>query len=218
MPAQTGRTLVYLLRHGATEWNAEQRVMGRRPVPLSSAGAAQIRALAPGVRALGLGSVWTSPVARARETADIVAGVLDHVPVRELEDLAEVDYAQWEGRRFKELFDDPVFREHLTDPLRSRAPGGGENLVEVGERVARALSAVVAGCGGRPALVVSHGDPLRPFGARPRRALARGLLPQPGDRVRPDGGGRRVVSPGHQTRKPRGLLPSVYRLHARPRR
>jgi broad specificity phosphatase PhoE len=161
MPAQTGRTLVYLLRHGATEWNAEQRVMGRRPVPLSSAGAAQIRALAPGLRALGLGSVWTSPVARARETADIVAGVLDPVPVRELEDLAEVDYAQWEGRRFKELFDDPVFREHLTDPLRSRAPGGGENLVEVGVRVARALSAVVAGCGGRPALVVSHGDPLR---------------------------------------------------------
>ena len=144
MPAQTGRTLVYLLRHGATEWNAEQRVMGRRPVPLSSAGAAQIRALAPGLRALGLGSVWTSPVARARETADIVAGVLDHVPVRELEDLAEVDYAQWEGRRFKELFDDPVFREHLTDPLRSRAPGGGENLVEVGERVARAL--LVAAC------------------------------------------------------------------------
>ncbi len=161
MADRFGREIVYLLRHGPTEWNAEGRVMGRRPIPLSADGDRQVRTLAPRLADLGIGSIWTSPVLRARETADRVAAALGGLSVRELSDLTEVDYAEWEGRLFSELVGEPLFREHLGDPLRSRAPGGGENLVEVGERMTRGLAAVLEGAEGTPALVVSHGDPLR---------------------------------------------------------
>ncbi|MFM7144508.1 MAG: histidine phosphatase family protein [Alphaproteobacteria bacterium] len=156
-----GRSTVYLLRHGPTDWNAEGRVMGRRPVPLSADGDRQVRARAPALSRLGIGSIWTSPVRRARETADIVAEALGIDSVLELPDLTEVDYAEWEGRLFRELVAEPSFREHFVDPLHGRAPGGGESLHEVGERVGRALAAIRAASNGAPALVVSHGDPLR---------------------------------------------------------
>lgn len=156
-----GRATVYLLRHGPTEWNDERRVMGRRPIPLSAEGDRQIRSIAPRLADLGIGSIWTSPVLRARETADRVAEALGAVPFRELPELSEVDYADWEGRLFADLVPEPSFREHMLDPLHARAPGGGENLAEVGQRMARAVEIVLEGAGGKPALVVSHGDPLR---------------------------------------------------------
>jgi len=156
-----GRTTVYLLRHGPTEWNAERRIMGRRPIPLSPDGLRQVRVIGTRLAGLGIGSIWTSPVLRARETADRVSHALGAVPVHDLPDLAEVDYADWEGKLFSDLVDDPVFREHLVDPLGSRAPGGGENLVEVGGRMMRALDTVTRGGDGQPVLLVSHGDPLR---------------------------------------------------------
>jgi len=161
MTERFARTTVYLLRHGPTAWNAERRIMGRRPIPLSPEGVRQIRAIGPRLAGFGIGSIWTSPMLRARETADRVAEALGAVPLQELPDLAEVDYADWEGRLFSDLAGDPVFREHLVDPLRSRAPGGGENLVEVGGRVMRALETAMAEGGGKPLLLVSHGDPLR---------------------------------------------------------
>lgn len=135
--------------------------MGRRPVPLSAEGRRQVGDLARALVGLGIGSIWTSPVLRARETALKIAHELGGLAVHDLSDLTEVDYADWEGHLFADLVNDPSFREHMVDPLRSRAPGGGENLLEVGQRMKAALEAVVDGAGGDPALVVSHGDPLR---------------------------------------------------------
>lgn len=156
-----GRGRLFLLRHGETEWNRARRVMGRRPVPLCDAGREQLGRLAPYLRGLGIAEIWTSPMVRARQTAEIAAAALGGVAIREDEGLSEVDYADWEGRGFPELLADPAYHAFHEDPLGSRVPGGGETLLEVRERVFAAAARALAGTRGGHPLVVSHGDPLR---------------------------------------------------------
>ncbi|MBM4267166.1 MAG: histidine phosphatase family protein [Deltaproteobacteria bacterium] len=156
-----GRGRLFLLRHGETEWNRARRVMGRTAVPLSDAGREQVRLLTPHLEGLGIGAIWTSPLARARETAEILAAALGGLPVHDEEGLTEVHYAAWEGRHFHELVREPEFELLRNDPVRTAIPGGGESLEHVRDRVFPALERVLAASGGKPALVVSHGDPLR---------------------------------------------------------
>src|SRR5215831_3105497 len=104
-----GRGTFFLLRHGATAWNRERRVMGRRPIPLSEEGRAQVRALTPHLEGLDISCVWTSPLVRARATAEIVAEALG-VSVYDDPGLTEVDYADWEGKTFPELLRDDSYR------------------------------------------------------------------------------------------------------------
>ena len=154
-----GRGLFFLLRHGSTDWNVERRVMGRRAVDLNDLGRSQIAALAPYLSGLGIAQVWTSPLARARSSAEIAGAALG-VPIFEDEGLTEVDYGDWEAKTFPELLADPRYREFQRDPVRSPVPGG-ESLLDVRERVYGAMERVARRATGEPVLVVSHGDPLR---------------------------------------------------------
>ncbi len=156
-----GRGRFFLLRHGATQWNLERRVMGRLAIPLSEVGERQIRGLAPHLQGLGIEAVWTSPLARARGTADLVAQALVGVPVIEEEGLTEVDYAAWEGATFAELLRNGALSELQDDPVGTPIPGGGESLLAVRDRVYAAMARIAERSAGAPALVVSHGDPLR---------------------------------------------------------
>ena len=156
-----GTGTFFLLRHGATVWNRERRVMGRQPIPLSEEGRAQIVSLTPHLAGLDIEAVWTSPLLRARATAEIVAEALGGLPVHDEEGLTEVDYAAWEGRTFPDLIDDHAYREFRRDPIASPIPGGGESLLDVRARVYGAMARIAAHAAGRRVLVVSHGDPLR---------------------------------------------------------
>ncbi|MDG2305585.1 MAG: histidine phosphatase family protein [Candidatus Binatia bacterium] len=156
-----GRGRLFLLRHGETEWNRARRVMGRRPVPLCDEGRAQLELLTPHLPGLGISCIWTSPMVRARQTAEIASAAVGGVPIREDDGLAEVDYADWEGCGFEELLADPGYHEFHKDPLRSRVPGGGETLFEVRERVFDAAARALAETTDGHPLLVSHGDPLR---------------------------------------------------------
>ena len=69
------------IRHGQTDWNAKRRIMGRRPVPLNDFGREQAERLAGYLSGADLRAVITSPVVRARETADIIASRQDGLDV-----------------------------------------------------------------------------------------------------------------------------------------
>lgn len=189
MTGQAGRGRLYLLRHGETEWNAEQRVMGRRAVPLSPRGREQVMGLRGELLATDLWAIWSSPQQRAVETARIAASLCGGLEVRVDDDLAEVAYGNWEGSRFADLVAEPAFRAHFTDPLHARAPGGGESLAEVDARVQRAIDSILSQARGRPVLVVSHGDPLRLVVARHLGLRAESLR-----RIRIDPGGLCALS------------------------
>ena len=152
--------MILLARHGETDDNVPpQRVQGWIDSPLNEQGRAQARALAAAVRPLGLAAVYSSHLARARESADIVASELGLEVVAD-ERLAESRRGDWEGRLLEDIeSEEPelwaAWRRGGAD---FRFPGG-ESLAEHADRVADALADVRRGP--RPALCVCHGGTIR---------------------------------------------------------
>ncbi|ALJ22119.1 histidine phosphatase family protein [Microbacterium sp. No. 7] len=143
-----------LVRHGRTAWNAERRMQGRTDVPLDACGREQAAAAGRLLAQARWARVVSSPLARARETAEIIAAAL--VPDAEREpgialdaDLVERHYGRAEGL--------------LVAEARERWPEGdfeaSEPLAEVAARARRALGTLAAQPGG--SVVVAHGTLLR---------------------------------------------------------
>jgi broad specificity phosphatase PhoE len=154
-----GSNEVLLVRHGETEYNAVRRFQGRIDTPLNDRGRAQSRALARTLTGEGLLALYSSPLARARETAEIVGEQLGLEPVYD-DRLVEADAGEWQGRLVADIVaHDPgaLAAWRAADP-RFRFPGG-ESVAEQAARVAASLADVAAGP--LPALVVTHGGAIR---------------------------------------------------------
>ncbi len=104
MSSPAGAAILYLFRHGATEWNADGRWAGRAEMPLSDLGRLQVERL--GARLAAVPGPWVaafaSPLGRSRESAAIVAARLG-APVEVDQRLAEISYGAWEGRTPEEV-------------------------------------------------------------------------------------------------------------------
>lgn len=154
-------TRLILLRHGQTELSVGRRYSGRGNPPLTETGLRQATAAARRLTGFGeLAAVLTSPLARARQTADAV-GAATGTEVTELEDLTETDFGSWEGLSFAEAAErDPeLHRSWLTD---SAVPTpGGESFDQVHARVERARDRIVADHAGSTVVVVSHVTPIK---------------------------------------------------------
>jgi broad specificity phosphatase PhoE len=156
--------VILLARHGESRDNVPpQRFSGWLDAPLTDRGREQARALAAVAAQVGLAAVWTSQLARARETAEIVAAPLG-VDVRVDARLAESHRGRWEGRLVDELRgEDPeTWAAWLRGGADFRFPGG-ESLAEHQARALAALDAVREGP--IPALVVCHGGTIRVIAA-----------------------------------------------------
>jgi len=147
-----------LARHGQSVSNAIRRFQGSQDVELSDLGARQAEALARVVRSRPVAAIYTSPLARARRTAEIAAAGTD-VPVTPVEDLRELCLGEWEGRTVEEiraLPGDP-YAQWVRDPV-ACLPPGGEPLADVQARVVKAMAEIArAHPNGRQVLVVCHG-------------------------------------------------------------
>jgi broad specificity phosphatase PhoE len=145
-----------LVRHGRTAWSAAGRHTGRTDIPLDDEGREQARAAAPLVSALGVDAVRVSPLARARETCELLG--LDLAPVVD-PDLVEWDYGDYEGITTAEI------RATVADWTVFSAPcPGGETAADVAARVDRVIARAVAE--GGTTLLVAHGHVLRVLAAR----------------------------------------------------
>ena len=114
-----------LVRHAETDWNRERRYQGWRDTPLSESGRGQAEAVARLLAGERLAAVWSSPLARARDTAAAIAGPQD-LPVREAAAFKEMRFGEWEGltsaevrARFPVLYQDWRDTPHLV-----AVPGG----------------------------------------------------------------------------------------------
>jgi probable phosphoglycerate mutase len=150
---------IWLARHGETDANAEGRVQGTIDSPLNERGREQARALAGEVTRLGIRALYTSQLARARETAEIVGEKLG-LEARVDPRFAESWRGEWEGRLIAEIKDeDPQgWTGSMSLDPSFRFPGG-ESLEEHGARVEAALADVARGP--LPALVICHGGTIR---------------------------------------------------------
>jgi phosphoserine phosphatase len=149
---------LYLARHGQSVSNADRRFQGAQDVPLSELGRRQAAALSAALRGRRLAHVYTSPLERARRTAEIVVAELG-VTLTVVDDLRELSLGEWEGRTVEEiraLPGDP-YAQWIRDPL-TNLPPGGEPLPTVQRRALAAVDAIAAAHpDGEDVLVVAHG-------------------------------------------------------------
>jgi broad specificity phosphatase PhoE len=138
-------TVLLLVRHGETDWNAEGRLQGHTDTALNDLGRRQARALAEALTGETLEAVYASDLARARETAEIV-GVQLGLPVTLHADLREKDWGTWEG---------------LTTTERDRVELVGETTGAHRERTLRALHEIAVRHPAGRVLVVTHGGSVR---------------------------------------------------------
>ena len=151
-------TKVYLVRHGATEWNQTKRAQGHADIPLSQAGRRQASAIASELAHFELDAVYSSDLERALDTAAPIAaahGLEVHVDPG----FREIDQGEWEGLTTDEI------KERWPDlwvPKRHYCPRpGGESPQQVRERALAALTRAVKANPDGAIAVVSHGGTIR---------------------------------------------------------
>jgi broad specificity phosphatase PhoE len=152
-------TTLLLVRHGQTEWNVTGQIMGQRPVPLNQQGEAQAMRLGEFLRGRLIQGIYSSPVVRARRTADILASALG-LEVREEPGLCEIGCGDWEGKYWTDLTDDLIRHDFYLKPHEARPPAG-ETLKEVQARAVEVVERLCAGGRGCQLVLVSHADVLR---------------------------------------------------------
>lgn len=156
------RRLLYLTRHGETDWNVAGRWQGHTDVPLNAVGYAQARALGRSLRRVAPVAVVSSDLVRAVETARVAAEMLGIELAYTDRGLRERAFGCFEGLTREECL------RHHSEAWRAwveeqRAPEGGEDRDALAARViaaiGRAAENLLPGAG--PVLVVTHGGSLR---------------------------------------------------------
>jgi broad specificity phosphatase PhoE len=134
---------ILLVRHGETDWNLAGRFQGRSDVPLNRKGVEQASALASALRGESIAAIYSSPLARAKETARLIQVFHPTAPLHEEEGLAEMDLGEFEGiegPRWAEQ--NPEFRRAWRENPASVSMPGGESLEQVQARAVAALGRI----------------------------------------------------------------------------
>jgi glucosyl-3-phosphoglycerate phosphatase len=161
-------TTLLLVRHGETDWNRDGRWQGHSDTQLNDAGREQARRVAGELGNVDV--IYSSDLARARETADIIAAQLGDLEVNVDRRLRERSFGAWEGRTASE-----IEAEFAEQHARWRAGNGAgaddaEPFDAFGDRVRHFLEDLLAKHPGETVLVVAHGGSIRVI-----HALASGL-------------------------------------------
>ena len=151
--------LIILVRHGQTDENVSGKISGQGPAPLNARGRQQAEATAGVLKDLGVDRILTSPVLRARQTADILAEHLQ-VETEDVDDLREVEYGDWEGKHFRDIRSDPIAQQVFNDPIKAVFPNG-EGLQNVQQRGVRVIESTRQRYPQGVIILVSHGDVIR---------------------------------------------------------
>ncbi|WP_410216285.1 histidine phosphatase family protein [Paracoccus sp. (in: a-proteobacteria)] len=142
-------TRFHILRHGQTAMNAAGLIGGSSDVPLSDLGQRQARFAAQAWQDLPIGRLITSPLLRARQTAEAVAALRPDLTLEDAPPLAERDWGLWEGQPRAML-------------VRDATPPGGEAPDAFRDRIRAGVMAIPApGTAEAPPLIVAHSGTAR---------------------------------------------------------
>jgi broad specificity phosphatase PhoE len=153
---------LYLVRHGTTTMNVENRYRGRRDVPLDAQGYQDAVDAARQLSTVGLTSVYTGPLRRTIATAQIIADEARVPDLRILHGLNNVDYGDWEGMTSEEAarHDPHAFELYRTAPDLAVCPAG-ERLRDAQERMLGALRLIGRRHLGETVVAVTHAVMIR---------------------------------------------------------
>ena len=149
---------ICIARHGETDWNAAGILQGWIDVPINETGRLQAVELAESLTGMGFSCIYSSPLRRARETAEMIAGRLE-LPMPSFHDgLKERHFGHYQGIPKEEL---AVTHPDVLAEITSRNPAGhfdgGESMDHFADRVLHALGDIADQHEGETVLVVTHG-------------------------------------------------------------
>ena len=133
-------TIILMIRHGENDFLGK-RLAGRLPgVHLNEAGKQQARDLVPLLAAAPVQAIYSSPMERARETAQPLAEARG-LEIQIVEGLNEINYGEWDGKTFEELRQFELWHKLRENPGDVRFPGG-ESFQEAQQRVGEVLEKI----------------------------------------------------------------------------
>ena len=145
-PTALAATGYWFLRHGETDWNARDLSQGSVDVPLNANGIAQAHAASERLRGRGIATIMSSPLGRARVTAEIASAAL-RLPVAFDPDLREVAFGVQEGQPMGDWYNAWIAGDFT--------PDGAEPFAALRDRAVRAINHALLLPA--PVLVVAHG-------------------------------------------------------------
>lgn len=128
--------LLYVLRHGVTQWNKQKKVQGVMDIPLAQEGIILAKQTGEALKDVHFDLCFTSPLTRAKQTAQCVLGNRN-IPIIEDKRIQEINFGELEGSVFKS--DNGTIVNEQMDcffnrPLEFKRPAGGENIFDILER------------------------------------------------------------------------------------
>lgn len=157
---------IYLIRHGETDYNKNRRIQGRCDIPLNDYGRELAVVTSEGLKDIAFDMVFTSPLIRAKETAQIIIGDRQ-IPVVEDERIQEIGFGEYEGlccgKRGYNIPDDKAFLNFFFDTANYHVPPKGESFEEVIKRTGDFLQELIQNetYEGKTILISTHGCALK---------------------------------------------------------
>ncbi len=154
-------TLLYLVRHGETDWNVANRFQGQADIPLNGRGHSQGAALARYFAGQPIQRVYSSDLQRAKDTASYIS-MAKGLTTEVLPELREISFGSWEGMTRSEIGKQYPAQVRLwrEDPSKLAVPGA-ETYPVAQERLCQTIKRLVAANCGNNIVVVSHGGAIR---------------------------------------------------------
>jgi 2,3-bisphosphoglycerate-dependent phosphoglycerate mutase len=152
------KTTVYLIRHGETSWNREERLQGQHDSPLTGEGIRQATVLAGKLSHIHFDAAYASDLKRARHTLQIITSLSDHLTVAYDARIRERNFGDFQGLTWKEIaekFPAEAEKELSGNPF-NRVPGG-ESKHQLLCRAVDFFNDIIARHPMENVLVVSHG-------------------------------------------------------------
>lgn len=146
----------FLVRHGETQWNKQEIFRGLKDIPLNKTGLNQARALAQNLKNIPIDLILSSPLKRARQTAQEISK-LQGIQVRNEPAFIDINFGRWQGiskTKVKEIYP-KLYHQWLQQPHKVRFPRG-ETLYEARQRVAHALMKLARQSQTENVLIVTH--------------------------------------------------------------
>lgn len=150
-------TVIWLVRHGETDWNASMRVQGSTDIPLNATGRRQAERVADRLVHAGVSAIYCSPLTRTAETAEPLARAL-RMGIQVEPTIAERRYGVFQGLTPDEIalrYPEAYARWQARDT--AFAPRGGESMQDFRQRVRDGFAGIAASHPGETVAVFSHG-------------------------------------------------------------
>jgi broad specificity phosphatase PhoE len=159
---ESGPCVLYLVRHGTTTMNIENRYRGRRDIPLDAQGYQDAVDAARFLGTRGISAVYTGPLRRTIATAQIIADAAGVPDIRMLHGLINLDYGAWEGMTAEEaaMYDPTAFGLYRNSPLDCVCPNG-ERLDQAQARMLEALRLIGGRHSGESIVAIIHAVMIR---------------------------------------------------------